>query len=76
MDYVLPETNLVQIKTMEKLGNSGIFVIEPLSPGYGVTVGNSLRRVLLSSLMGRRTKQGRLEFMSPPRLYRQSVQSS
>lgn len=52
MDYILPETNLVQIKTMEKLGNSGNFVIEPLSPGYGVTLGNSLRRVLLSSLEG------------------------
>jgi len=52
MDYILPETNLIQIKTMEKLGNTGLFVIEPLSSGYGVTVGNSLRRVLLSSLEG------------------------
>lgn len=52
MDYILPETNLVQVKTMEKLGNNGLFVIEPLSPGYGVTLGNSLRRVLLSSLEG------------------------
>ncbi len=52
MDYILPETNLIQIKTMEKLGNNGIFVIEPLSPGYGVTLGNALRRVLLSSLSG------------------------
>jgi len=30
----------------------GRFVVEPLEPGYGVTVGNSLRRVLLSSLPG------------------------
>jgi len=52
MDYILPATNLVQIKTMEKVNNSGIFVIEPLSPGYGLTLGNSLRRVLLSSLEG------------------------
>lgn len=52
MDYILPETNLVQVKTMEKLGNNGLFVVEPLSPGYGVTLGNSLRRVLLSSLEG------------------------
>lgn len=52
MDYTLPETNLIQIKTMEKLGNSGTFVIEPLYPGYGVTLGNSLRRILLSSLKG------------------------
>lgn len=52
MDYILPETNLLQIKTMEKVGETGIFVIEPLSPGYGVTIANSLRRVLLSSLEG------------------------
>lgn len=52
MDYILPETNLIQIKTMEKLGSSGTFVVEPLSPGYGVTLGNSLRRILLSSLEG------------------------
>ena len=52
MAYILPETELVQIKTMEKVGNAGIFVIEPLSPGYGLTLGNSLRRVLLSSLEG------------------------
>lgn len=52
MEYILPETNLMQIKTMEKINDSGIFVIEPLSPGYGLTLGNSLRRVLLSSLEG------------------------
>ncbi len=32
--------------------NNGIFIFEPLEKGYGVTVGNSLRRVLLSSLEG------------------------
>src|SRR5512137_3189843 len=32
--------------------NYGKFVISPLEPGYGVTLGNSLRRVLLSSLEG------------------------
>jgi len=52
MDYILPETSLLQIKTMEKVNESGAFVIEPLSPGYGVTVANALRRVLLSSLEG------------------------
>lgn len=52
MEYILPETNLLQIKTMEKLGDTGTFVIEPLSPGYGVTVANAMRRVLLSSLEG------------------------
>ena len=33
-------------------GRSGRFVIEPLERGYGITLGNSLRRVLLSSLPG------------------------
>lgn len=32
--------------------NSATFVIEPLHPGYGMTLGNSLRRVLLSSIEG------------------------
>jgi DNA-directed RNA polymerase subunit alpha len=29
-----------------------VFEIAPLYPGYGVTLGNALRRVLLSSLVG------------------------
>ena len=33
-------------------GNCGVFVIEPLVRGYGQTLGNSLRRVLMSSLPG------------------------
>ena len=39
--------------TMEEVsGNSGVFVFKPLEPGYGVTIGNSIRRILLSSLEG------------------------
>jgi DNA-directed RNA polymerase subunit alpha len=30
----------------------GKFVVEPLERGYGTTLGNSLRRILLSSLPG------------------------
>ena len=30
----------------------GVFEFRPLEPGYGVTIGNALRRVLLSSLEG------------------------
>ncbi|MCQ2423385.1 MAG: DNA-directed RNA polymerase subunit alpha [Clostridia bacterium] len=33
-------------------GKSGKFIVEPLERGYGMTLGNSLRRVLLSSLPG------------------------
>ena len=32
--------------------NEGILTVEPCSPGYGTTVGNAIRRVLLSSLPG------------------------
>ncbi len=32
--------------------NYGRFVVEPLEPGYGITIGNSLRRILLRSLPG------------------------
>ena len=32
--------------------NYGRFVVEPLERGYGITLGNSLRRILLSSLEG------------------------
>ena len=33
-------------------GTYGKFIVEPLERGYGTTLGNSLRRVLLSSLPG------------------------
>lgn len=37
----------------EKIGQShSRFIIEPLYPGYGATIGNALRRVLLSSITG------------------------
>ncbi len=39
-------------KVVEKKGNKAVFEIEGLYPGYGATIGNSLRRVLLSSLEG------------------------
>lgn len=32
--------------------NYGQFIISPLESGYGITIGNALRRVLLSSLPG------------------------
>ncbi len=37
---------------MSEDGSYGKFVVEPLERGYGITLGNSLRRVLLSSLEG------------------------
>lgn len=62
MDYLLPELNLLQITSSDcKDENTGEFVIEPLSPGYGVTIGNSLRRVLLASLEGSAVKSIKIE---------------
>ena len=39
-------------KVIQKKKNQAAFEVEGLYPGYGVTIGNSLRRVLLSSLQG------------------------
>lgn len=39
-------------KVISETDNKTVFEIEALYPGYGVTIGNSLRRVLLSSLPG------------------------
>ena len=44
----LPE----EVKVVKKEGNRAVFEIAPLLPGYGATVANPLRRVLLSSLEG------------------------
>lgn len=41
-----------KIECVEISGDYGKFVIEPLERGFGTTLGNSLRRVLLSSLLG------------------------
>ncbi len=57
-----------------KAGNGpheGIITVEPLFPGYGMTLGNSLRRVLLSSLpgaavIGAKIKGASHEFMALP----------
>jgi DNA-directed RNA polymerase subunit alpha len=41
-----------QVRKLETSANYGKFNIEPLDPGFGTTLGNTLRRVLLSSLWG------------------------
>lgn len=52
MHIIQEEIGIPKIKT-ETLGkNHAVFVMGPLPTGYGVTVGNALRRVLLSSLPG------------------------
>ncbi len=49
---MLQEAITPRIECEDSSENYGKFVVEPLAPGFGVTLGNSLRRVLLSSLLG------------------------
>ncbi len=49
-DLIRPKNMVVDRDTLS--ATYGKFVAEPLERGYGVTLGNSLRRVLLSSLQG------------------------
>ncbi|MEB3103474.1 DNA-directed RNA polymerase subunit alpha [Ferviditalea candida] len=42
----------IEIMSLSEDGTYGKFVVEPLERGYGTTLGNSLRRILLSSLPG------------------------
>ncbi|SEP26033.1 MULTISPECIES: DNA-directed RNA polymerase subunit alpha [Propionispora] len=48
-DIEKPNIEIVEISEDSRYGK---FVCEPLEPGYGTTLGNSLRRILLSSLHG------------------------
>lgn len=48
-DFEKPNIEIVDISEDEKYGR---FVCEPLERGYGTTLGNSLRRIMLSSLPG------------------------
>lgn len=49
---MLIDINLPELKEISTDGHTSTFAIEPLHPGYGMTLGNSMRRVLLSSLAG------------------------
>lgn len=42
----------IEVREVSDDGTYGKFVVEPLERGYGITLGNSLRRMLLSSLEG------------------------
>jgi len=46
------EKPTIEIITSEEEANYGKYIVEPLERGYGTTLGNSLRRILLSSLPG------------------------
>jgi DNA-directed RNA polymerase subunit alpha len=57
----LPEFQIPKISKEDVADNKGTFTIEPLDKGFGYTFGNSLRRVLLSSLGGAAIKSVRIE---------------
>jgi DNA-directed RNA polymerase subunit alpha len=54
----------IQPKIVKKEDSKAVFEIESLYPGYGVTVGNALRRVLLSSLSGAAITQMKIKGIS------------
>lgn len=49
---MLHDIHLPELKKVKEEGAKATFEITPLYPGYGMTLGNSLRRVILSSLPG------------------------
>ena len=48
----MPEVLTPEIRIVESDDSYGKFVIEPLERGYGITIGNPIRRMLLSSVAG------------------------
>lgn len=54
------DLSLMTVQTEKETNDYGKFNIEPLAQGYGHTVGNSLRRVLLGSLQGAAITQGKI----------------
>src|SRR5437868_7444073 len=57
----IPLPNQAQVQHMG--GNSYQLTLEPLYPGYGVTIGNTLRRVLLSSMPGAAVTAVKIKFV-------------
>jgi len=50
IDLIKP--NKMDVNVQENNGRFGILIAEPLERGFGLTLGNSLRRILMSSLQG------------------------
>ena len=50
-----------QISIIEANDRYGMFAIEPLDPGFGITIGNPLRRMLYSSLQGTAVTWAKIE---------------
>ena len=57
-DFEKPKIEIAEISEDKKFGR---FVVEPLERGYGTTLGNSLRRIMLSSLPGSAVSQIKID---------------
>ncbi len=57
-DFERPNIEIAEISEDKKYGR---FVVEPLERGYGTTLGNSLRRIMLSSLPGAAVSQIKID---------------
>ncbi len=57
-------SDTVNIKKVSETDREGVFDIEGLYSGYGITIGNALRRVLLSSLPGAAITQVKIKGVS------------
>ena len=57
-DFEKPKIEIAEISEDKRFGR---FVVEPLERGYGITLGNSLRRIMLSSLPGTAVSQVRID---------------
>jgi DNA-directed RNA polymerase subunit alpha len=57
-DFEKPKIEIAEISEDKKFGR---FVVEPLERGYGTTLGNSLRRIMLSSLPGAAVSQIKID---------------
>lgn len=57
-DFDRPNIEVAEISEDKKYGK---FVVEPLERGYGITLGNSLRRIMLASLPGAAVSQVKIE---------------
>lgn len=51
----------IEMSDVSEDGKYGRFVVEPLERGYGLTLGNSLRRIMLSSLVGTAVSSVKIE---------------
>jgi len=61
---MLYDIHTPELKKIKSEGNRASFAVEPLYSGYGMTLGNSLRRVLLSSLSGAAATAVKIEGVS------------